>query len=66
MTSEVKFRVGKYTCHVTLPEIRRGAVSHATVEWEPRMPDHLTDAEREQYEAGMVSALSGLTRGAPS
>jgi hypothetical protein len=66
MTSEVKFRVGKYTCHVTVPEIRPGEVSHATVEWEPRMPDRLSDAEMEQYEAGMLAALSGATRGTPS
>lgn len=66
MTSKVKFRVGKHTCHVTLPEIRPGVVSHAAVEWEPRMPDRLTDAEMEQYEAGMTLALSGLTQGRPS
>jgi hypothetical protein len=64
MTTEVKFRVGKYTCHVTLPEeIRPGVVSQATVEWEPHMPDSLTDAELAEYRASMAAALSGLTRG---
>lgn len=66
MTRVSKFRVGKYTCHVSLPEIRPGVVSHATVEWEPRMPERLTDAEMAQYEAGMLAALTGATRGKPS
>ena len=66
MTTEVKFRVGKYTCHVSLPESRPGVVSHATVEWEPRMPGSLTDAEMAEYRAGMAAAVSGLTRGGPS
>ena len=56
--TEVKFKVGKYTCRVSLPEVRPGVVSHATVEWDPHIPlIPLTDAEKEQYEAGMRLAV---------
>jgi hypothetical protein len=58
--SEVQFAVGKYTCRVTLPEVRPGTVSHVMVEWDPYLPDRLTDAEKKQYDDGMVLALAGL------
>lgn len=55
----VEFKVGKYTCRVTLPDVRPGTVSHVHVEWDPCLPDRLTDAENKQYEAGMALALGG-------
>lgn len=60
--SDLEFDVGRYTCRVTLPEIRPGAVSQVEVEWDPRKPDHLTATEKKQYVAGMVLALAGMTR----
>lgn len=60
MTNAVQFKVGKYTCCVTLPEIRPGTVAHINVEWDPCMPKRpLTDSERKEYDAGMMLALSG-------
>lgn len=62
--SESQFRVGRYICRVTLPDLRPGTVAHAVVEWDPRKPDRLSDAELKQYDAGLALALSGLTSNA--
>lgn len=59
--STVKFKVGKYTCRVTLPVLTPGAVLHVHAEWDPRLPKKLTNAERKQYEAGMLRSLAGMT-----
>lgn len=53
----MSFAVGEYTCRVLLPEVRPGAVSHVTVEWDPYMPKELTDAERQQYRDGLMLVL---------
>jgi hypothetical protein len=54
------FRVGKWTCTITLPRIERGAVFTISSEWSPSMPGRLSADEMRQYRAGRDQALAEL------
>lgn len=52
------FKVGEFSAEVSIPVIHGGGVAMATVEWSPRVPEHLTDAEQATYEAELARALA--------
>ena len=52
--------VGRYTCTLTMLRPKRGGLGHVVIEWEPQMPDRLTDAEIAEYRAGRNKAVSEL------
>jgi len=54
------WRVGRYTATLTVPPPRRGQIASAVIEWEPKVPGHLTEAELDQYRNGRDGALADL------
>lgn len=52
------FRVGRFTCELTIPVLSAGVVSMATVEWSPSVPEHMTDTEQAAYVTGLAAALA--------
>ena len=58
------FRVGKYTCEMTIAQPERGKVGFSTCEWSPDVPvfRELTPAEQRQYLEGRYAALAELQR----
>ena len=58
------FRVGRRIVTMTIPTLRRGEVSHTTVEWYPDVPQRLSKREWRQYRAGRDVAMTELARGA--
>ncbi len=51
--------VGRYTVTMTIPRSGSGLLA-ATVEWDPRLPKRLTEAELQQYRAGRDAALADM------
>lgn len=66
MSGEAAFvqtwQVGKRTATLSAPRPKRGAVQAALIEWEPNVPDRLTDAELQQYRVGRDQALADLAQ----
>ena len=54
------FRVGRFECTLTFPQIASGSVLAMAAEWSPSMPDRLTTAEIEEYRAGRNAAIEEL------
>lgn len=52
--------VGRYTCTLTAPQPKRGAVHTVVIEWSPEQPKRLTHAEIEQYREGRDAAFLAL------
>ena len=55
--NDMSFSVGKYTCRARMADFRSDDVSHLTIEWDPYMPEELSDAERQQYRDGLMLVL---------
>ncbi len=54
------WRVGKRRVTMTVPRLRNGQVSMATIEWLPTMPRKLSRREWRQYRAGRNAAFAEL------
>ena len=52
--------VGRFTCTLTVPPVKTGAV-YAAIEWEPHRPEELTRDEIAAYRRGRNQALAELT-----
>lgn len=59
------FRVGRFTCELTIPVFGPGVVAMATAQWSPRVPDRLSSNERAIYEAEFARAFAQATEGEP-
>ncbi len=59
------FRVGRFTCELTIPLLGPGVVAMASAEWSPRVPERLSSRERAIYEAELARALAKATEGEP-
>jgi len=55
---ERTFAVGRFTCTMTFPRPKPGAVVHMAVEWSPRMPRQLSTSEKAAYRAGRDAAVA--------
>ena len=62
-----RFRVGAYTCTMTVPRPRPGSVISLATEWAPSAPSRLSSKELRQYRNGRDAALAEVSRalGAP-
>jgi hypothetical protein len=49
--------VGSYQVTLSVPMPRAGQTLSCVMEWTPELPEHLTDAEVEQYRAGRDRAI---------
>ncbi len=56
------WRVGRWTCTLTVPQATRGVVRSAVTEWAPSFPTELSPEERAQYRAGRNAALAELAQ----
>lgn len=54
------WKVGAFTCCLTIPRSGRGRLMSAVVEWSPCQPSRLTDAEMKQYRLGRNLALAEI------
>jgi len=54
--------VGRYTATLTVPRPKHGAVAAAVIEWDPDVPQRLTDEEMEQYRRGRNAALEAMSK----
>jgi hypothetical protein len=52
---KMKFKVGRFTCEVSLDDDRK-----LLVKWLPEPPKYLNKTERDQYQAGVAEFLEGL------
>lgn len=52
------FKVGRFTCELTIPVLDAGVVAMGTVEWSPRVPESLSPDEQATYEAELARALA--------
>lgn len=52
--------VGRYTCTLTVPQLRAGVVSSVVIEWAPEQPERLTAAEIDAYKRGRNEAIKAL------
>lgn len=52
------FRVGHFTCELTIPVLGPGMVGIVTAEWSPQVPGSLSLGERAAYEAELARALA--------
>lgn len=52
------FRVGRFTCELTVPILSPGVVAMGTVEWSPSVPERLSDAEQAVYTTELQRALA--------
>lgn len=57
------FRVGRFTCELTIPVLGPGVVATATAEWLPRVPVSLSPSERAIYETELARAIAQATQG---
>lgn len=58
------WNVGKrYRVTMTVPRLSDGTVAAAVCEWEPSMPQSLTDRELRDYERGRDAAVRELLQG---
>ncbi len=55
------FRVGRFTCELTIPLLGPGVVAMASAEWSPSVPERLSSSERATYEAEFARALAQAT-----
>jgi hypothetical protein len=53
--------VGRYECTLVVPRPRLGQVLHVLLEWSPRRPRSLTDAELAAYRRGRNEALAEIS-----
>jgi hypothetical protein len=51
------FRVGRFTCELTVPILRADGIAAATCEWSPSVPERLSDAEQAVYATELQRAL---------
>lgn len=54
--------VGAYRCTLTIPRVQPGRAVGAVIEWAPKIPEHLSVEELQQYRAGRDSALAAASR----
>ncbi len=54
--NDMSFAVGEYTCRARMMDVPPDHV-HLKIEWDPYMPEELTDAERRQYTDGLMLVL---------
>ena len=52
--------VGQFTATMSVPKLRHSQVLSAVVEWQPHVPQCLTDEEIAQYRAGRTAAIQAL------
>lgn len=52
------FRVGRFTCDMTIPILSPGVVATGTVEWSPSVPERLSPAEQAIYTTELQRALA--------
>jgi hypothetical protein len=58
-----RWRVGRRTCTLSVPQPQPGQTLHVVVEWDPDMPvGRLNASERRQYRAGRDAAVAELAR----
>ena len=56
-----RWRVGRRTCTLSVPQLQPGQAVHVCIEWDPDMPTaKLNAAERRQYRAGRDAAVAEL------
>lgn len=55
-----RWRVGAFTCELSMPRPERGAALIVEITWSPHVPASLSRAERRQYEAGRDKALRAI------
>ncbi len=58
---ERAFRVGEFTCTLTLTTPAAGEPLTLVCEWMPHIPTSLTRGERRQYERGRDAAIEKLS-----
>ncbi len=54
------FRVGRYTCTLSVANPGAGTPAAASVEWTPHLPIRLSNAEVAQYRKGRDKAASEI------
>jgi hypothetical protein len=58
-----RWRVGRRTCTLSVPQPQPGQAVHVCIEWDPDMPTmRLNASERRQYRAGRDAAFADLAR----
>jgi hypothetical protein len=67
MSAEAAFatrswKVGRYTCTLTVPRIRFGEVMHATCDWSPEQPQRLSAKEAAEYRRSFAKAMVEISR----
>lgn len=58
------FKVGRFDCEVSLPNITPGSVTAAVVEWSPHVPDFyrdLTVGQRSEYQAKLMAVVAEMS-----
>lgn len=54
------WKVGDYTCELTVQRPRAGTLVHAVCEWSPTEPSRLSTEEWREYRIGRNQAISEL------
>ena len=54
------WKVGAFTCELTVQRPRPGALMYATLEWSPTEPSKLSTEEWREYRHGRNQALADL------
>lgn len=54
--------VGAYRVTLTIPRVQPGQAVGAVIEWSPRIPEHLSVAELNEYRAGRDAALAAASQ----
>ena len=61
-TYSASWRVGPYTCTLTVPRLEKGRMLSAVIEWEPCVPPRLSGSELREYRRGRDRVLVALAR----